>query len=1394
MEDAPTATGELVATIVAQLDSTVGEGGSEVVAHEDGRLYVTNGAIGAIDVYDIESETLVTSFDLTALAGYESLQSVDVRNGVVAAAIARPNLDDGGTVVGQPGFVAFFAAGTGALLSTADVGNLPDSIHFTDDGNTLVVAGEGEFNADSDTDDNPLGTIAVIDTSDAANPVSTVLDFASFSTADFEMAGLRVAPGVPVARDAEPEFVAISPDGATAYVTLQENNGIAVVDLASKTITGVVSVGLQDHSVAGLDPEDDGAIGIGTHDNLAGLRMPDAIVAHEIGGETYLFIANEGDGRGDADDGFPGDEARVGDILDGDVPGLSIDPSVDTTGLERLTVSTVDGDTDGDGDIDVLHAFGSRSFSILDTEGNVVFDSGDAFERIVADLAGERFNNDDGDTIEASGGDEVDNRSDAKGPEPEAIAVGEISGEVYAFIGLERDSGVMVYNVTDPTAPSFVTYLEPLFEATGDDVARVGPETIAFISAADSGTGAAQIAVANEISGTTIVYEFVPALAIYDIQGAGHLSAYDGDVVQTTGIVTAVDTNGFYLQDVDGDGNDATSDGIFVFTGSAPAVAVGDEATVTGTVDEYQPGDPEDANLTITEIVSPEVTVLSSGNALPAATLIGAAGRTPPTEVVITDGETPVDLALDPGTFDPAVDGIDFYESLEGMYVQLDDPAVISTTNSYGETWILTDDGAGSTPGLNDRGGININADADGYGDLNPERIQIQEDSGLTPGDIAFEVGTELQDVFGVVSYSFGNFEVLATEAVVAEAESTNTRETAALAGGENELLFATYNVLNVTANEADGDADQIAQLAQQIVDHMGSPDIVALQEIQDDSGVTDDGTLSADETLQAIVDAIAEAGGPRYEFVSAVVDEDGETGGVPGGNIRNAFIYNPDRVELQRAITLESDVLAAYGVSNPDAFEDTRDPLMGVFTFNGETVTVINNHFSSRSGSTPIFGATQEFIQAGEDARQQQALTVNEVVDALLADDPDANVIVNGDLNTFEFTDEVADDLQGTLGGKVLTNLIDGVDEGERYTYVFDGNSQVLDHILVSNNLAGQAEADIVHVNNDFLDYASDHEPVVARITIGLPRVVVGTDGDDTLQARADGGRVDGLGGDDIITGSRADDRLFGGTGTDTVNGMGGDDVIVIVDGIADGGAGADRVVGGNGDNVLHGGGGSDELEGRRGNDVLFGDDGRDTVLGQGGDDVIRGGNGRDELSGGAGDDTVVGNAGDDVAGGNGDNDLVAGQDGDDTLLGGNGLDTLLGGDGDDSLSGGAKADQLSGGNGNDTLFGDDGHDQLFGNDGDDFIVGGAGNDTATGGAGADTFVFESGAGALIIADFEQGTDLLAPLTGPVDFDELSFSGDTIRDADGDVVVRFSDGFLATSLTESDFALIAIS
>jgi len=482
---------------VGAYDSGAGEAGSEVVAYLDGKLYVTNGADDRIDIFDAKTETLITSLDLTLIENYDGVNSVTVSETGIAVAVQR-EATDGSLMNGVVAVYALDAVDGDLPSAEIEVGNLPDMVTYSKDGQYIFVANEGEPKADGD----PAGSISVIE---VATMTATTVGFEAYDDqADaLEAAGVRLFPGVLPSTDFEPEYIAEGPDG-TLYVTLQEANAVAVFDLATMSFTEILPLGTVDHSLDGngIDPNDkDDAINIHTI-NVEGIRMPDAIATVEIKGQTYFLTANEGDDRGDFDEG--GDAARVGDILAGEVPGVSIDPDAYTAeelaDLERLTVSIIDGDTDGDGDIDVLHSYGSRSFTIFDTDGNVVFDSGDDFETLIAELRpANAFNNDGYPSGDANEIDET--RSDNKGPEPEAIAVGEVDGKLLAFIGLERDGGIMIYDISNPKKASFVDYIDS--SVAGDS----SPEVIKFIAAEHSESGVAQIAVSYEMSGTTALYD-----------------------------------------------------------------------------------------------------------------------------------------------------------------------------------------------------------------------------------------------------------------------------------------------------------------------------------------------------------------------------------------------------------------------------------------------------------------------------------------------------------------------------------------------------------------------------------------------------------------------------------------------------------------------------------------------------------------------------------------------------------------------------------------------------------------------------------------------------------------------------------------------------------------------
>jgi predicted extracellular nuclease/2',3'-cyclic-nucleotide 2'-phosphodiesterase (5'-nucleotidase family) len=503
---------DLSLTPASRFSTTGGEAASEVVAFDSFRYFVTNSASERVDVFRADVG-LVGTLDVGTLPGFAGVTSVAAKNGLVAVAI------DGGEIAGVPqrGHVALFDADSLSLINYVTVGFLPDSVIFSGDGSEIYVANEGEPTAGGDAP----GSVSIVTFPEGFDRLADVtdVDFSSFDGQEdvLRAQGVRIFPGVAASRDLEPEYIAVDPTDGSILVTLQEANTVARIDRADLSVE-LLPQGAVNHAELGngIDGSDrDGAIRIANWP-VQGLRMADALAAFEIDGQTYYATANEGDSR-------DFDEARVKD--------LALDPSAfpladalqEDANLGRLQVSNIDGDVDGDGDYDQLFSYGSRSFTIYDAAGNVVFDSGDDFEQIIATLAPERFNTD-----EPGDADEVENRSDAKGPEPEAIAVGEVDGRMIAVIGLERDGGLMLYDVTDPANAAFLTYVDS--RAAGD----VAPEVIAFIPGAISPTGFAQIAVAYEDSGSTAVYDltFTGAPVGAGDPGAGEAPAYDLQITE----------------------------------------------------------------------------------------------------------------------------------------------------------------------------------------------------------------------------------------------------------------------------------------------------------------------------------------------------------------------------------------------------------------------------------------------------------------------------------------------------------------------------------------------------------------------------------------------------------------------------------------------------------------------------------------------------------------------------------------------------------------------------------------------------------------------------------------------------------------------------------------------
>jgi predicted extracellular nuclease len=568
---------------------------------------------------------------------------------------------------------------------------------------------------------------------------------------------------------------------------------------------------------------------------------------------------------------------------------------------------------------------------------------------------------------------------------------------------------------------------------------------------------------------------------IHDIQGTTRLSPLkDQKVGGVTGVVTATRTfgssRGFWITDPSPDSDPRTSEGLFVFTGStSPAVTAGDAVTAAGTVREFYPDTPATSVYqSLTELGSAQWTVDSHGNALPAPTALN------PDTVPVTYAPAPGGN-IEPLALEPAKYALDFWEAHESEVVSVTDARVVGPSTSFNELYVTTKPGQHESV----RGGSVYL----GYDQLNSGVLKV---SSLIPFDQRpfpkLNVGDLLTGTTsGPVEYSnFGGYTlfagVLGTEKDNGlQAETTRKQRT-------GELAVATYNVENLAPGDAQAKYDRLADA---IVTHLATPDIVTLEEIQDNTGATDDGVVAADQTLRKFTDAVVAKGGPRYQWreIDPVDDQDG---GQPGGNIRVAFLYNPARVSFVDrpggTPTTPVGVVREHGKAHltaspgrvapaDEAWTASRKPLAGEFVFKGRTVFVIANHFNSKGGDQPTHGRTQPPVRSSEVQRVKQATVLRGFVDQLLTADKSANIVVAGDLNDYPFSPAV----QTLTAGGALKDLIATVPEAERYSYVFEGQSQVLDHILASKAPRG-IDYDVVHVNAEFADQASDHDPQVIR------------------------------------------------------------------------------------------------------------------------------------------------------------------------------------------------------------------------------------------------------------------------------------------------------------------------
>ncbi len=574
-------------------------------------------------------------------------------------------------------------------------------------------------------------------------------------------------------------------------------------------------------------------------------------------------------------------------------------------------------------------------------------------------------------------------------------------------------------------------------------------------------------------------------LAINQVQGAGHRSPYDGKEVRcVTGIVTAVDGGGFYMQSGTSDDDPSTSEGIYIDLLAFAMVKVGDEVLVSsGEIREYNPAGLGENSLSRTSIRTSEIEVLSRGNNLPSAVLIGDAGRAIPDRIIENDVNGYV--GRNPALFDPNEDGMDFYESLESMRVQVNNALAVSSINSYNEVIVVADGGKNAS-GLSSLGVLLLAED-----DANPERIMLDDKFIQMPDIRVGDVFT--QPIVGIIDYDFGNYRIQPTEKLVFQGKGLVQKitdvEPAVLKS--SQISVANLNLLNISHVES---PERVEGFARMIVEKLGSPDILVLQEVMDDDGRLDSAVVSANENMKAFTGAIKQGGGPEYQWFS--IDPERNTdGGVNGGNIRVVIMFRLDRgLKVNSAfpgkagqeVGLSGDGINVELTQNPgliwpnnSAFRQSRKPIIAQFQFLDQNFFVIGAHFNSKGPDGPLYGDRQPPNLDSEQQRVAQAKAVNGFVKDILELDPQARIIVAGDLNDFPWSMSIK-----TLAGTQLTNLFDTIDRSQSFTYIHEGNAQVMDQMLISKAFMPALNMFMSLNLNSVLpadDQLSDHDPIIA-------------------------------------------------------------------------------------------------------------------------------------------------------------------------------------------------------------------------------------------------------------------------------------------------------------------------
>ncbi|TLG77402.1 endonuclease/exonuclease/phosphatase family protein [Culicoidibacter larvae] len=601
--------------------------------------------------------------------------------------------------------------------------------------------------------------------------------------------------------------------------------------------------------------------------------------------------------------------------------------------------------------------------------------------------------------------------------------------------------------------------------------------------------------------------------AIHDIQGTTHTSPLVGQTVSVQGVVTSLDVNkglqGFYIQakSVDEDNDPRTAEGIYVKLASPITsgwtTKEGNFVEVDGIVAELPAATYSGsaaAELTQTAISSATIVSTDSGDYLDEVSiqLLGDGGLTIPHQTV-KNGSMSDDLDI--------TSAMDFFEALEGMRVQVNDPQLVAPP-SYDTYNVTVQSPGGQLKSAN--GGIIATPDSSHYDILNlqvPYAFSNQAGMSNMLGQTGDTINGSLT---GVMTYNYTQYKIFldynqfnsSTKTFKPEVATFNEKNiqqmVTSLSSSNDVLTVAAFNVENYSAMPNKTSDEKSLQVAKGIVTNLGAPDIVSLEEIQDNSGNNKgDGTSAADQSIQRLLDDIIAVGGPNYQALN-IDPEFNQDGGATNGNIRVVILYNPDRVEALNvqagdhttAATIQDTDGEAMLVQNPARigvgstnFISTRKSLVGQFRFNDEVVTVIGNHFSSKGGDEGMFGINQPPTLHSETKRIEQAREVNAFVQSMLAINPDAHIVVLGDMNDYEFTPVLQ-----TLSGNELTNMTNSLPAETRYSYLYQGRQQTLDHILVNSKHLAQTQIEAIHMNADFTvknGQVSDHDPMIISMQV---------------------------------------------------------------------------------------------------------------------------------------------------------------------------------------------------------------------------------------------------------------------------------------------------------------------